>query len=157
MGATTRAAFDPKPIRLGTVIDTIAGVAIYSGDVVAFKGTSTEDWTVYPCDNDETGATGNGAPIGVALYSQATVGGKVAVAGYGSVVLVRNALDGTAIDAGTTIVPGTTAGMVIAGTAPNAGGADCYHIGKALTGDAAGGATFYILINGPVLTPKGAA
>jgi hypothetical protein len=148
MGATTFAAFDPKPRQLGTVLDMIAASAILQGHLVAFAASGTS-WTVAPATSSL------GAPVGIALNSQATTGGHVAVAAYGSVVKMMNGTDG-AIDAGTTVVPSATAGMVDATTAPNSGGADCYSIGVALTGSA-GSTAMYVLINGPVLTPKGAA
>jgi hypothetical protein len=147
MGATTFAAFDPKPRQLGAVLDMIAGSAILEGHLVAFAASGTS-WTVEPATSSL------GAPVGIALNSQATTGGHVAVAAYGSVIKMMNATD-DAIDAGTTLVAGATAGMVTTTTAPNTG-ADCYHIGVALTGSA-GSTAMYVLINGPVLTPVGAA
>lgn len=146
MGATTFAAFDPKPRQLGTVLDMIAASAILEGHLVAFAASGTS-WTVAPATSSL------GAPVGIALHSQATTGGHVSVAAFGSVVLMMNGTDG-AIDAGTTLCVSATAGMVDATTAPY-GGADCYHIGVALTGSA-GSTAMYVLINGPVLTPVGA-
>jgi hypothetical protein len=148
MGATTFAAFDPEPTYLGTVIDMLAGSAVLKGHLVSAAGTG-DSWKVVPA------TTSTGAPIGVALYSQATSGGPVAVAAFGSVVKMMNALDNTAIDAGDQVAPGATAGMIIAAAAPS-GGADCWSIGIALENIAAS-EKGYVLINGPVLTPVGAA
>lgn len=151
-GAVTPAAFDPKPRSLGTVIDMIAGAAILSGDVVAFKATSTEDWTVYSADSN---GTGDGAPIGVALNTTTAAGQYVAVAAYGSVVLVREG-NTTAMAAGVQLKPSTSAGCVVPAITTNSGGADSLVIGTSITsGDAAG--TFYMLVNGPHLKPKGKA
>ena len=47
MGATTPAAFDPKPRQLGTVIDCVAGAAILAGQAVVFNATGV-DYTVQP-------------------------------------------------------------------------------------------------------------
>jgi hypothetical protein len=146
MGNTTFAAFDPKPRQLGTVLDMKATSAILEGHLVAFASNGVA-WTVAPATSSL------GAPIGIALNSQATVGGHVAVAAFGSVVLATPGTD-DAIDAGTTLCVSAIAGCVVATTAPY-GGADCYHIGVALTASAAS-STFYMLINGPVLTPVGA-
>lgn len=150
-GAVTPAAFDPKPRILGTVIDMIAGDTVLSGDVVAFKATSTEDWTVYSADSN---GVGDGAPIGVALHS-ATAGQYVSVAAYGSVVLVREG-NTTAMAAGVQLKPSSSAGCVVPAITTNSGGADSLVIGTSITsGDAAG--TFYMLVNGPHLKPKGKA
>jgi len=150
-GAVTPAAFDPKPIGLGTVIDMIAGAAILSGDVVAFKSTSTEDWTVYSADSD---GTGNGAPIGVALHSAST-GQYVSVAAYGSLILVREG-NTTAMSAGVQLKPHTVAGCVVPAITANSGGAESLVIGTSITSGGAAG-TFYMLVNGPHLKPKGKA
>jgi hypothetical protein len=109
MGAIAQAAFDPKPRRLGAVLNMIAGQAILAGDVVGIHGTGVE-MTVW---KHVTGTTV--APIGVALHSQATAGQKIAIASIGSIVKVKNALDSAALEAGTQIMgSGTTAGHVIA-------------------------------------------
>ena len=108
MTAIAQAAFDPKPRRLGAVLNMIAGEAILAGDVVGFHGTGVS-MTVR---KHVTGTTV--APLGVALFSQATTGGKIAIASIGSIVKVKNAID-SALDAGTQIMgSGTTAGHVIA-------------------------------------------
>ena len=148
MAASTFAAFDPKPRRLGTVINFIATSAILKGHVVGFASTGVS-WSVAPATGG-TAATGI-TPIGVALYSQPTAGGKVAVACFGSVVKVMNGTDGTSIDAGTHLVASSTAGMVEA-----AGVTDHIFLGYALEGDAVGSKTFYALITGPIYVPTGA-
>lgn len=150
MTATTFAAFDPEPTFLGTVIDCIVGgTAIQKGHVVSIAATGTS-WTVVPA------FTNTSAPLGVALYSSATAGNKVAVACFGSIVKMMNGSADNAIDAGDVVAPGGAAGMVVTGTAPN-GGADCWPIGIALENISAGANTGYVLINGPILTPVGAA
>lgn len=154
-GTLGAADIDPKPKILGTVLNLKAGVAIYEGDVVSFASTGT-DYTVYPCDTDGSATVGgSGAPMGVALHA-ADAGAKVAVAGFGSVVKVKGAITGaTAIEAGTYLQPGITAGGVIAADTANATGADSYVIGISL--EAIDGVTSgYALINGPILLPKGA-
>ena len=80
MAASTFAAFDPKPRRLGTVINFTATSAILKGHVVGFSATGVS-WEVVPATGG-VAATGI-TPIGVALYSQPTAGGKVAVACFG--------------------------------------------------------------------------
>ena len=91
MAVTTPAAFDPVPRRLGTTGNFIVTAAVLEGQIVAFHGTGV-DWSVGPAST--TGAY-TGAPLGVALYTQAIVGGKVAVAMFGSVVKVCNATAST--------------------------------------------------------------
>jgi hypothetical protein len=147
MAASTFVAFDPKPTRLGTVINFIAASAIQKGHVVGFAASGT-DWTVAPATGG-TAATGI-TPIGVALYSQPTAGGKVAVACFGSVVKVMNGTDGTSIDAGTHLVASSTAGMVEANP-----GTDAIELGIALQGDAVGSGLLYMLVTGPIYVPTG--
>ena len=107
MTAIAQAATDPKPRNIGVVLDLIAGEAIKAGQVVGFHGTGV-DWTVW---RHVTGTTV--APLGVALYSAAS-GAHVAVAGPGSIVKVKNAID-SALDGGTQLMgSGTTEGHVIA-------------------------------------------
>jgi hypothetical protein len=143
MGATAQAAFDPKPKRLGTVIDMIAASAILAGDVVGINATGV-DWTVQP---HVTGTTV--APLGVALYSAST-GQHVAIASTGSIVKVKNALDNANLDAGTQIMgSGTTAGLIIA----YADAADAQPFGYMLEAITTG--TGYAFIFGPVLVAKG--
>ena len=145
MTATTPAAFDPKPRQLGTVIDCIAGSAILAGQVVTFNATGV-DWTVEPVDSD----TSLVAPmLGVALYSQATTGGHVAVASVGSIVKVCEGA-GADIDAGDFLMASGAAGCVITAT----DGADAAYLGIAMT-DIAKNATGYALIC-PQYAGKGA-
>jgi hypothetical protein len=144
MGNTAQAAFDPKPRQLGVVLNMIAGQAILAGDVVAFHGTGVDN-TVW---KHVTGTTVS--PLGVALHSQATTGGKIAIAGPGSIVLVKNALDNANLDAGTQIMgSGTTSGLIIA----YADGADAEPFGYMLAPITTG--TAYAYIFGAVLVAKG--
>lgn len=106
MGATTPAAFDPDPKHLGLVMDFKAASAILAGQVVAFADSGTSD-TVAPA------TTLLGIPVGVALYSQATAGDRVAVAMQGSVLTVMCAATDTSIDAGHWVVPSTVAGCIL--------------------------------------------
>lgn len=143
MADTTPAAFDPKPLYLGHVYDMKAGAAILAGQVVAIHGTGV-DYTVHPAVSGTT----NGI-IGVALFSQSTVGGHVAVAGTGTICLVCEGA-GSAVDAGDEIMGDDVAGCVITGVVTSA----AWHVGIAITDGSANG-TFYALIN-PVYLPKGA-
>lgn len=150
MGNSTPASHDPKPIRLGTTINMIAGSAILAGQLVGFDSDGTA-MTVIPCAS----GTSAGSPIGVALHDQATTGGKVAVAAYGSIILMREGT-GTTIAQGAAIKMSTIAGCVLAGDVTNATGADFIKIGTALEDFTANGYS-YVLINGPVFLSKGAA
>jgi hypothetical protein len=143
MTANAQAAFDPKPKRLGTVIDCIASGTILAGDVVGFNATGA-DWTV---QSHVTGTTV--APLGVALYG-VTTGQHVAIASTGSIVRVKNALTTADLDAGTQIMgSGTTAGLVIA----YADAADAQPFGYLL--EALASTPAYAYIFGPVLVAKG--
>ena len=144
MAATTFAAFDPKPLRLGTVINFTATSAILKGHLVGFAATGVA-WEVAPVTGG-TAATGI-KPIGIALYG-AAAGAKVAVACLGSVVKALAATDAT-IDAGDHLIAGATAGMVL--VAP---GTDSIEIGIAL-GDLVADIPNYILITGPTYIPTG--
>lgn len=136
MAATTPAAFDPKPKNLGLVLDMIAGSAILAGQVVTFNATGV-DWTVEPVDSD----TSLVAPmVGVALYSQATVGGRIAIASHGSVIKVCEGA-GAAIDAGDYLMASGAAGCVVTAT----DGADASYLGLAVT-DIGANSTGYALI-----------
>lgn len=145
MAATTFAAFDPKPLRLGTVINFTATSAIKQGHLVGFAATGVAN-EVIPV----TGGTSAAGikPIGIALYA-AAAGQKVAVACVGSVVKALAATDAT-IDAGDHLIAGATAGMVL--VAP---GTDSVEIGIAL-GDLVADTPNYILITGPTYVPTGA-
>jgi hypothetical protein len=81
MGATTPVAFDPKPLKLGEVRTFLATSAILSGQIVGYEDTGVSDYVV-------PHTSSLGAPVGVALHSQATVGGPVAVAMNGSIIKV---------------------------------------------------------------------
>lgn len=144
MAATTPAAFDPKPRQLGTVIDCIAGGAILAGQAVVFNATG-EGYTVQPSDADTSTTE---CFVGIALYSQATTGGHVAVASIGSVVKACES-EGAAIDAGDFLCAGAAAGCVKTIT-----DADHTIIGYALT-DIAANSTGYIVVQ-PQVAFKGA-
>jgi hypothetical protein len=145
MAGTTPAAFDPKPKYLSQTIDCIAASAILAGQVVAFNGTGVA-WTVEPSDGVTTAAV-----VGVALHSQATVGGHVAVAGPGSILKVCEG-DGANIDAGDTVV---TSVSTATGCVSTAAQADEYNVGVALE-DITANLTGYILLTAPVWVAKGA-
>ena len=106
MTATTPVAFDPAPLHLGLVLSFKAASAILAGQIVAFADTGVSR-TVAPATSSL------GAPIGVALYSQATAGQLVAVAMQGSVVKVMLSADDGTADAGDWIGVSTVAGMGI--------------------------------------------
>lgn len=146
MTAATQAAFDPKPKRLGAVLNMIAGQAILAGDVVAFHGTGVDN-TVW---KHVTGTTV--APLGVALHSASSAGDKVAVASVGSIVKVHNAITDSGLDAGTAIMgSGTTSGYVLAKT-ETTGGEE--QIGFMLESLPASNVPAYAYITGPVKTTK---
>lgn len=145
MAQTTPAAFDPKPRSLGTVIDCIAGAAILAGQTVTFNATGV-DWTVEPTDSDTSFIS---PMVGVALYSQATVGGHIAIASVGSIVKMCEGA-GSAIDAGDFLMPSAAAGCVI--TAVDS--ADAAYIGIAMTDFAANGLGYGLVV--PTYAAKGA-
>ena len=131
-----RAEFDPKPKKLGAVINLICGAAaIFKGDVVAFEA-SPADFTVSVCNGVTTGV-----PIGVALHG-ATVGQKVAVASVGTICKVR--AGASAIDAGDELQTDAT---VLGAVAAFTGVAQGYVIGYALE-DNAGDVLSYAYITG---------
>ena len=106
--ATTPVAFDPAPLHLGLVMSFKAESAILAGQIVGFAATGKA-----PGRYLVPATSGTGAPVGVALYSQATAGAEVAVAMQGSVVkIMLSADDGTA-DAGDWIGVSTVAGTGI--------------------------------------------
>jgi hypothetical protein len=79
------------------VLPYTATTAVKAGMVVAIADAGAS-WAV------DKAIKGSGqVPVGVALYD-AAAGAKVAVAGIGCVVYVVNALDGTNIDAGHTVI-----------------------------------------------------
>lgn len=107
MTATTFVAYDPKPERpTGPTRTFQVGSAVLMGQVVAFAATGVSN-SVVPA------TTSTGAVVGVALNSQATVGGDVTVALDGSIVTVTMAADDSAIDAGHWVMVGAVAGTVI--------------------------------------------
>lgn len=144
MAATTPAAFDPKPRMLGQVVDCIAGAAILAGQAVTFNATGVA-YTVEPCDSDTNIIN---KFMGIALYSQATVGGHVAVASIGSVILACES-EGSTIESGDNLCAGSAAGCVKPVT-----DADAELIGYAVTGFSAN-STGYIMVL-PQVALKGA-
>ena len=146
MAATVPAAFDPKPTQLGLVVDCIAASAILAGQVVAFNSTGV-GYTVEPSNGVTTAGV-----VGVALNSQATVGGHVAVAGAGSVIKVC-AGSAVVIDAGDLVAAdvSTALGCVIA----EADATQHYQVGVALE-DFVANAAGYVLLTPPYLVTKGA-
>lgn len=147
MTATVPAAFDPKPKHLGVVFDCTAKSAILAGQLVAFNATGV-DWDVEPADGCTTDM-----PIGVALHSQATVGGRVAIAGPGSVVKVCEGDGSDGLDAGNCIMASASTALGCVSTYTD--GADAYQVGVMLE-DAALSATGYALLTGPYFVSKGA-
>ena len=145
MAATTPAAFDPKPRQLGVTIDCIAGAAILSGQAVVMQATG-DSYSVIPCDSDTSKVE---KFVGVAMHSQATTGGHVAVASIGSVIQVYESA-GSGVDAGDDLMAGAAAGCVDTAT----DGADTQLLGFALTDGAANG-VFYCMVS-PQYQPKGA-
>jgi len=104
---TTPQAFDPDPKNLGLIITFKAGSAILRGQVVGYADAA-DSRTVVPTINGTTGA-----PVGVALASQATTGGDVPVAMNGTVLTVMMDTDSSTLDAGHWVSTGTIAGCVI--------------------------------------------
>lgn len=154
MGATTPVAFDPDPEHLGLVKTFKAGSAILSGQVVGFADAGASD-TVIPADSDTTGIG-----IGVALNSQATTGGEVAVAMVGSVLTVMCAATDTSIDAGHWVTTSSVAGTVLEFDPAIGGHAAAlstgafpigYSIADSVAGSGTAGATVKIVIQ-PVPT-----
>ena len=144
MSDTTPAAFDPKcrNPQLNTQ-DFKAGAAILAGQAVSFHGTGVS-WTVHPT----VAATTTGF-VGIAAYSQATVGGKVAVHMVGSICKVCEG-KGSAIDAGDYLMECSVAGCVATGT----DSADISYLGQALEDIDANGTGYCVII--PQYSAKGA-
>jgi hypothetical protein len=148
MGNTTPVAFDPAPRRLGTVKTYLAASAILAGQICSFAASGASE-TVAPSTSSL------GSPVGVALYSQATTGGVVAVAGDGSEVKVMLSTDTGSADAGDWIGVSTIAGCAIVQDGAIAGdgteAAGLFPIGQALEDIAAGasnvGGKGYVRIN----------
>jgi hypothetical protein len=106
MTATTFVAYDPKPERLGPTRTFKATAAILAGEGVAFDASGEDDY-VSPA------ATTLGAFVGVALNSQATVGGPVTVAMDGTILTVALEAGDSAIDAGHWLMVGAVAGTFV--------------------------------------------
>ena len=138
MTATTPIAFDPAPRKLGVVKTYLAASAILAGQICSFAATGVSE-TVAPSTSSL------GSPVGVALYSQATTGGVVAIAGDGSEVKVMLSADDGTADAGDWIGVSTVAGMAIVQDGAIAGdgteAAGLFPIGQALEDISAGAAT----------------
>ena len=154
MTATTPVAFDPAPLHLGLVMTFKAASAILAGQIVSFAANGVSR-TVAPATSSLS------APMGVALHSQATTGGDVAVAMDGSVVKIMLSADNGTADAGDWIGVSTVAGCGIvqdgAIATHNGEGAGLYPLGVAIDDIAAGastvGGTGYIVIRpGPIWT-----
>jgi hypothetical protein len=81
----------------------------------------------------------------VALYSQATTGGYVAIAGNGSELMIELSADDGTADAGDWVGVSTVAGMAIvqdgAIAAHNSEGAGLFPVGQCLEDIAAGAST----------------
>ena len=135
--------------HLGTTSTFIATAAITQGQVVAFSATGVTDSVV------ASEAEAGGRPIGVAITSQATAGGKVTVAMVGSIVRVAVADDTTGIDAGNLVETNDCAvkGTVSEVTETATGGATVTThpqvVGVALD-DIAGGSYGRILVMPPM-------
>lgn len=148
MGNTTPAAFDPAPRRLGVVKSYVAASAILAGQICSFAASGASE-TVAPSTSSL------GSPVGVALYSQGTTGGYVAIAGDGSEVKVMLSTDNGTADTGDWIGVSTIAGMAIVQDGAIAGdgteAAGLFPIGQCLEDIAAGasnvGGKGYVRLN----------
>jgi hypothetical protein len=148
MGNTTPVAFDPAPRKLGTVKSYLAASAILAGQLVSFAASGVTE-TVAPSTSSL------GSCVGVALYSQGTTGGVVAVAGDGSEVKMMLSTDNGTVDAGHWVSVSTIAGCAVVfdpARASNAGeAAGLFPVGQAMEDIAAGasnvGGKGYVKIN----------
>jgi hypothetical protein len=150
MGATTLAAIDPDPKDFGLVMTLKAASAILAGAVVAYADAGASKTVAHATQS-------LGTPVGVALTSQATVGGEVTVAMQGCVVTVICAATDTSIDAGHWVmVDSSVAGTVIEwdpaiGSHAATTDTGAWPIGIALKDSVAGagtvGATVQIVVN----------
>ena len=148
MTNTTPVAFDPKPRRLGVVGTYKAASAILAGQIVAYAASGASR-TVAPATSSL------GSPLGVAAFSQATVGGEVTVYGDGCEVLVMMSTDAETADAGDWVGVSTIAGMATvqdgAIAAHTTEGVGLFPIGQVQEDIAAGAATVggkgYVLLN----------
>ena len=129
--------YDPAPTYIAETTDFIAGGAILAGQVVAIAGTGVA-WTVHPANGVATAAV-----VGVAMHSQATTGGHVAVAGPGSVILVQNGDDTATLEAGDIVQADVTSafGCVTAETDTT----EHYQVGILLAAMAASGQAYCLL------------
>lgn len=82
----------------------VAGSAITMGQVVSIAAAG-ESWTVHPCILASGQPTTQTPPVGIALNSQATIGGPVSVAGLGCICYASQDSDNTDIDAGDIVIP----------------------------------------------------
>lgn len=147
MGNTTPAAFDPAPRRLEEVRSFKAASAILAGQIVSFAASGVSD-TVAPATSSL------GSPVGIALYSQATTGGYVAVAGNGSELKIMLSTDNGTADAGDWVGVSTIAGCAVgqdgAIATHETEGAGLFPVGQCLEDIAAGssnvGGTGYIRV-----------
>jgi hypothetical protein len=134
--------------HLGTTSTFIATAAITQGQVVAISATGVSDSVVASV------AESGGKPIGVAITSQATAGGKVGVAMIGSIVRVAIADDTTGADAGDLLetndcaVKGTVSTAAEAAIGGAVGTAHPQIVGVALD-DIAGGSYGRMLVLAP--------
>jgi hypothetical protein len=148
MGNTTPAAFDPAPRKLGVVKTYLAASAILAGSICSYAASGASETVA--CSTSSLGS-----PVGVALYSQDTVGGVVAIAGDGSEVKVMLSTDNGTADAGDWLGVSTIAGMAIVqdgAIANDSGeGAGLFPIGQAMEDIAAGasnvGGKGYVKLN----------
>jgi hypothetical protein len=139
MTATTPVAFDPAPeILKGGWPHAIAGAAILKGQIIGFAATGVSR-TLHPSTSSL------GSPVGIALASQATVGGPVSFAGEGSVLTVMLSADDGAADAGDWVGVSTVAGCAIvqdgAIAAHTTEGVGLFPIGQCIEDSVVGGAT----------------
>lgn len=129
MVAVALAGHDPKPRRLGAVINMISGAAITKGAVVGYHATGI-DFTVY-----NFLSASNVCPVGIALHSTTAAGEKVAVASFGSIVRVQNGVN-SALEAGDAIMGDeTTAGTIKAYTSAAGGEEPIGFMLEAIAGD----------------------
>jgi len=141
MTATTPVAFDPKPERPTAPTRTFkVASAVLRGQGVAFADSGDSN-TVAPATQ------ALGTFVGVALNSQATVGGEVTVALDGSILTVMLDTDNGTIDAGHWLMVGAVAGTfveydpAIGGHAATQDTQSTAPIGKALEDSVVGGST----------------
>lgn len=129
---------DVVMVNNGPTFTFFATAAITKGQVVCFNATGVSMYV-------EASVAGAGSqPIGVAITSQATVGGPVTVALAGSIVYVANADDTSTLDAGDYVLTNSNA---VKGTvcAVGTGAATQYPVGIALE-DIAGSGTGRMLV-----------